>query len=124
MPQKIAIRKESFDRDAALEHFRGDVGAFKENARSFLRGCSGRMAEIREAISCRNGKRLERAAYRLDWLLSTLGAAAAFDAALRLEKLGREGDLTGAEEAYAKLESEIERLKGCLQSSLMNRTPE
>jgi len=122
MPQKITIRKESFDREAALEHFRGDVEALRESARSFLRDCPKQMAEIRDAISCSNDKHLERSSYRLDWLLSTLGAAAAFDAALQLEKLGREGDLTDAEEAYAKLESEIERLKTCLQNGLMKAT--
>ena len=35
-------------------------------------------------------------------------------AALRLEFMGRDGDLNGADEAFALLESEMERLKQAL----------
>jgi hypothetical protein len=43
--------------------------------------------------------------------VSTFGAQQAFDAALTLERKGRSGDLTGAEESLRNLESVLEALR-------------
>ena len=46
--------------------------------------------------------------------MSNFSAHAAVEAALQLETMGREGDLTGAESACLALEGSIERLKPAL----------
>jgi hypothetical protein len=46
--------------------------------------------------------------------VGNFGAKGAFEAALRLETMGRRGDLIRAQEAYAVLEEEIERLRPAL----------
>ena len=55
--------------------------------------------------------------------MANLGAKAALDAATRLEEMGRDGDLTAAEEAFEAVESEIGRLKGELAPLEMQRVP-
>lgn len=116
MVGSTGIRQVVFDREAALQRFGGDLDALRRNAAAFMADCPGRLAEIREAILQGNARALERAAYRLDWLLSTFSAGAAFDAAFRLEKMGREGNLCGAEAVYRRLEREIESLGLALES--------
>jgi two-component system, sensor histidine kinase and response regulator len=64
------------------------------------------MAQIRDAISQRDARSLERAAHTLK------GAAAAVaDAARRLEIMGRTGELTGAKSVCTELEDALHRLK-------------
>jgi hypothetical protein len=46
--------------------------------------------------------------------VGNFAARPAFEAALKLEMIGREGSLAHAEEAYAALEKEIERLQPAL----------
>ena len=51
-------------------------------------------------------------------MLANLGAKSAAEAALRLEKMGTGNDLSGADEAYAALENEIERFSRALAALL------
>jgi hypothetical protein len=46
--------------------------------------------------------------------VGNFGADAAFQAAFQLEKMGRAGDLTGVDEAYHTLETEMDRLRPAL----------
>jgi hypothetical protein len=46
--------------------------------------------------------------------VATFAARAASEAALRLEKMGRSGDLSAAAEALAALAQEVERLRPAL----------
>ena len=57
---------------------------------------------------------LEYAAHSLKGTVSSFGAQAAREAALRLEVVGRSGDLTYAEPACAELEKEIASLSRAL----------
>ena len=50
--------------------------------------------------------------------LANLGAKSAAEAALRLEKMGTGNDLSGADEAYAALEKEIECFSRALAALL------
>ena len=97
----------SLDLDAALQRFEGDSGALKRRAMEFVNGCPEHLAEIRRAIEACDAKALSRAAYRLDWHLGLLSAGRAFEAALRLEQIGREDNLEEAAAALEDLEREI-----------------
>jgi hypothetical protein len=48
--------------------------------------------------------------------VANFAARGTFDAALKLEMMGRQGDLRYAEEACTALEEEIERLKPALET--------
>mgnify|MGYP001224698022 CR=1 FL=1 len=66
------------------------------------------LSAIREAIAQGDDEALARAAHRLKGSVGNFGARRAVEAALRLEDMGREGDLSGAEEGYQMLETGIE----------------
>ena len=114
--EETTPREETFDREAALQRFGGDVSALKQHIAAFAEECPRLLTSIRETIGRNEGRRLARMAYSLGWSLSQLGAGTAFDMALQLEKQGRTGNLDGAEEAYTVLEQEIENLRSTLDS--------
>ena len=62
----------------------------------------------------RDDQAVERAAHKLKGSVGIFGAERALDVAQALENMGREGDLTGAEEACLRLDEEIGRLKGAM----------
>jgi HPt (histidine-containing phosphotransfer) domain-containing protein len=66
--------------------------------------------EIRSAIRQQDAARLKLTAHAFKGAVGNFAAAAAVASALRLEKMGRAGDLTGAGEAFAELEAEVQQL--------------
>jgi len=104
------------DTDELLANMDGDVEFLMETAKMFLEECPRVLSEIRKAITRGDGKALERAAHNLKGSVSSFAARAAYEAALRLEVMGREGDLKDSEEAYAALETEIARMKAVLMT--------
>jgi PAS domain S-box-containing protein len=101
----------AFDRAAALERVDGDVELLKELVGLFLDECPQRMAEVREAVAERDATRLQHAAHTLKGSVGNFGAREAFEAARRLEAIGRDQNWTQADEAWAALEAAIDRLK-------------
>ncbi|HEX9002914.1 MAG TPA: Hpt domain-containing protein, partial [Blastocatellia bacterium] len=57
-----------------------------------------------------------RAAHNLKGTASAFAAQATTDAARRLEEMGRSGNLSEAEAAYANLKREVERLIAALNA--------
>jgi HPt (histidine-containing phosphotransfer) domain-containing protein len=103
-----------WDFSAALARVDGDAELLGELARLFLGDCARLVSAIEAAVACRDGQALERAAHALRSAIGNFGAQAAFEAALKLETMGREGHVAEAEEAYAALERQVERLKPAL----------
>jgi PAS domain S-box-containing protein len=106
--------EEVLDRDALLGSVEGDMDLLKEILDQFGEDRSKLLSEIRSAISYGDAEALEHTAHTLKGALGALGAKRAFDAALRLEMMGRRGDLSRAGEASAELQEEIERLQPAL----------
>jgi len=102
---------EVFDSAAVLARLQGDTILLAEMASLFLRDCPKHMANIRAAIGRRDSQALQASAHALKGSVSNFSAHAAAEAALRLETLGRQGEVTPAEEAYRTLEEEIGRLQ-------------
>ena len=102
------------DEDALLERFEGDKDLLREVAGLFFEDYPRRLADIRDALAHGDSRALERAAQSIKGSVGTFGAPASVEAALRLEMIGRSGDLTGAEDACAALERQIVRLRGAL----------
>jgi HPt (histidine-containing phosphotransfer) domain-containing protein len=111
---QIMEEKETMNLDAALERVEGDGELLKEIADLFLEDYPAQLKQIREAIVKGDAKTVERAAHSIKGAVSNFAADAAYNAALDLEMMGRSGMLDQAEEAYRKLETEIQRLAAFL----------
>ena len=103
-----------FDRNMTLAQVEDDKGLLQELIGLFFDGIPKLLSAIQESITRRDARALERAAHTLKGAVSNFGAKSACDAALRLEVIGRGGDFTHSEEAYAELEKEVTRLGGAL----------
>ena len=106
----------AFDREAALARVDGDEALLADLARLFLEESPKMLAAIHDAVVANAPEQLERAAHSLKGSVATFAAQGAFDAALKLERLGRSGDLKGAEQGYATLESQMDRFRAALHS--------
>jgi signal transduction histidine kinase/CheY-like chemotaxis protein/HPt (histidine-containing phosphotransfer) domain-containing protein len=94
----------------ARQHAGGDERLLRELVRLFVKESPRWLAGLRQAVSDGDPAALRAAAHSLKGSLGTLGARAAFEAAARVEALGRAGRLAGAAEACDMLEAEIGRL--------------
>ncbi len=101
---------EPFDKAAALSRVGGDEELLKELIGVFVSEVHHWLDDIRGAIVAADAPRLKRAAHTLKGAVDNCGASRAYDFALRLERLGGEGRVAGAEEIFAELLAEIERL--------------
>ena len=116
-PLEIGREQENavLDHDLALARVDGDQALLSDLAKLFCEECPRMVAAVREAVSSRDAKSLERAAHSLKGSIATFAAQGAHDAALQLERLARAGDLSAAENAYLVLANEIQRLKPALE---------
>ena len=103
-----------FDQEAALAHVEGDHELLREVVGLFLVETPELLAAIRESITRGGGQMLELAAHSVKGAVRSFGAHAACEVALKLEEMGREGDLTQAESASAELDREIAHLTRAL----------
>jgi CheY-like chemotaxis protein len=93
--------------DEAVSLVGGDRELLKEVAKIFLEDAPGLLSKIKEAIRRQDAAALERAAHTLKGQASSFLAGPASEAALKLEMMGRHGELSQAEEAFADLEKAI-----------------
>lgn len=110
--------KDVFDLSKALELVDGDREFLNEIVDLFLENLSKNMGEIREAIGKSDAHALERAAHSLKGSVSNFGAKRAFDAAYRLEVVGRDGRVSEMEEALSEMEVEVRDLEAVMKGVL------
>jgi len=101
---------------AALDRVGGDRELLEEVALVFLETSGELLGKVRKAVGAGDAAALERAAHALKGSVGNFGAEPAYQAAMRLEKMGRSRDLTGVEDALRALETELERLRPALAS--------
>jgi HPt (histidine-containing phosphotransfer) domain-containing protein len=99
-----------FDRDATLDRVDGNRELLQELIELFFDEIPGLLATIQETITRCDSKALERAAHTLKGAVGNFSAQGAYAAALQIEMMGRNGDLTQVATAYADLEHEVARL--------------
>jgi PAS domain S-box-containing protein len=107
---KVQAEEPAFDREALLARVEGDHELLREIVGLFLDEAPELLRAIRAAVEKRDAVALERAAHTLKGSIGNFGDESAFRFALRLETLGRSGDLAAAPESLAKLEEEVSRL--------------
>jgi PAS domain S-box-containing protein len=105
-----------FDREAALDRVGGDRTLLRELIEMFETEASNWMAGLSEAIGRGDAATVKRMAHTLKGAVSTFGAARAVEAALRLERMGHEGDLGRAREAWQELQRALDGLRRALNA--------
>ncbi|HEX8985603.1 MAG TPA: Hpt domain-containing protein [Bryobacteraceae bacterium] len=104
------------DPDAIIDRVGGDAEFLQELTGLFAEDSPKLLGQIRSAIAAGDPRGLEYAAHALKGSVANFGAESARAAALRLELLGRAGDLQPAPEACAVLEQEIARFTDALEA--------
>jgi HPt (histidine-containing phosphotransfer) domain-containing protein len=115
-PAGAAPSEKVFDWAAALAGAAGDEQLVRELAGVFLCESPKWLAEMRTAIAEGSPSRLQIAAHTLKGAAGLFAAKPALEAARKLEALGRQGNLSEAEEAWSALEQEVGRLRPALTS--------
>jgi two-component system, sensor histidine kinase and response regulator len=99
------------DPDRLLDALDGDVETMRGVVELFAAQRADLVGRLRDAIRRSVAADVHHVAHSLKGALATLGADAAAEAAFRLERIGRAGDLATAAAAFAALERELERLQ-------------
>jgi HPt (histidine-containing phosphotransfer) domain-containing protein len=99
-----------FDRDEALERVGGSKELLRDLVELFRTECPKQMDEIRRQRAAGDAAGLARAAHSLKGSVAMFAAQRAYEAALRIEKMGRAGDLSDFDEAWQVLQAAIDRL--------------
>ena len=107
----------TIDWDAAVARLGGDRALLDELIQVFLGEAPKLRERIREAVEHRDAPQLRLASHTLKGAVSNFAAKNAFEAALRLETLAQNGNLTGVESALAEFEIELDVLLESLSSS-------
>jgi CheY-like chemotaxis protein len=102
------------DHDVALRRTGGKPQVLAQIAQLFLDEGPRLLGDIRRSLTDRAFKEMERAAHTLKGSADLFGAQAVVNVAWRLEKMGREQDVKGADDACTLLEAELERLMPAL----------
>ncbi len=110
--------KPVFDRETALDRVNGEAELLDEVIELFLTDAPNRLAEVRTALEQGDPKRLQMAAHSLKGAAGYVGADRTSAQALKLENLGRRGELSQALDEYQLLEREIESLREAIAASI------
>jgi signal transduction histidine kinase/CheY-like chemotaxis protein/HPt (histidine-containing phosphotransfer) domain-containing protein len=107
----------AFEDRVLRDRFDGDLDLLRIVAGTFLETSPPLLSDIREAIAAGDAGSVSQIAHRLRGSLANFGADHAVEAAFRLEKMGAEGDLAGADavcemllEGYETLRAGLDRL--------------
>jgi PAS domain S-box-containing protein len=109
-----------FDLDTTLATVGGDREVLPQMVQWFLDRCPKVLEEIRDSVLRGDGAALERAAHKIKSTVGSFGALRCYEAAARLEELGRAGEVTGFQRAHGELEEAVGRLKEALTALVSN----
>ena len=105
----------TLDRVEALERVGGDTQLLRELSDVFLNDCPRMMEEVVEGLCAGDAVKVKRGAHSIKGAVAILGGKAAFEAALRLETIARQGDLSQADSAWQVLRQALEQLQQLLK---------
>ncbi|MEA2084806.1 MAG: response regulator [Thermodesulfobacteriota bacterium] len=101
-----------FDRTALLNRLSGDEEFCREIIGIFFQDVPGQIESLEDAVKKSDTALIQFQAHSLKGASGNFGAAALQEAALELEKAGKSGDMTRANEMFDAVKEEFERLKG------------
>jgi two-component system, sensor histidine kinase and response regulator len=114
-------KSEVFDFSKAMEMVGGDMGLLKEIAGLFIDSFPKTLNQMRQAIVAGDAHLFETAGHSLKGSVGSFGASRSYDAAFRLEKMGKAGNLAGADQAVTELERELKALEMAMRKVLLER---
>jgi two-component system, sensor histidine kinase and response regulator len=103
------------DWDTAVQRLGGDPESLNSFVDLYLAESAKLMGQIRQALDAEDSEGLRRAAHTLKGSCGLFAAEIAVAATFRMESLGKDGDLAGAEAAWPRLQEEIDRLRLALE---------
>ena len=106
--------QEVLDESTLRARFEGEPELLRDVVNLYLEDYPNLLGGIRGAVERGDARALERAAHKLKGTVANFAARAAYDAALRMEVMGREGHLEQAAEALQDLESALKELRPVL----------
>jgi two-component system, sensor histidine kinase and response regulator len=105
---------EILDKNEALERLAGDHDLLRTLVDIYVRTTPDELAELGQAVVQRDPAAIRRLAHTLKGAVGNFGKGPAYQAALKLETMGREGNLADVESAEAALMDAMEQLKTAL----------
>jgi PAS domain S-box-containing protein len=109
------------DIDGAAERLGGDLEFMREIVQEFLDFAPGQLEAIRAEVQSGNADGLERAAHTLKGAAASINAEPIRAMALRLEEIGRSGNLHNAGTGLAELEEEFKRLQDFVMANILTQ---
>ncbi|MDY6987920.1 MAG: response regulator [Thermodesulfobacteriota bacterium] len=97
--------------DEALERAMGDKDFLEQMLCEFLSRIPGQVEELKAALEQGDGETLQQKAYTLKGSAANLSADRIAATALRLEQMGREGNLQAGEQALGELSDNVAHLE-------------
>ncbi|MCS7238921.1 MAG: response regulator [Thermoguttaceae bacterium] len=110
-----------FSLQEALRSVRGDTELLRVVCEAVVEDTPRLLNEIEKAISEKNAKNLRLYAHTLKGSIRYFGPTELFNRCFELEKMGRDGLFDGAEELFALVKQDTERLRSFLQSYLQSQ---
>lgn len=98
------------DLAAAMETAGDDLELLEAVVEISMDECDRLMGELQQAISKKDAGALEHAAHTLKGTIANIGALKAKDLAQKLETMGTDGEVNGAEPIYQALQPEVARI--------------
>ncbi|MBD3181523.1 PAS domain S-box protein [Candidatus Poribacteria bacterium] len=104
----------SIDKNDVMERVDGDMELLSDMIEIFMEEYPSLLAEIKQAIDNKDNKSLEYSAHSLKGSVGNFGSQEVFDAALNLEIIGRNGNLSEAPAVLENLKSKLKQLEPAL----------
>ena len=118
----VDVEPATFDINDALEQMGGDEELLQEMAEIALTDFAPMLEEIEEGVAAGDAERVRIQAHSLKSAIGNFGAERAFETALKLEMMGRDGNLSGAERVLTELVSSVDDLMLTLNEYVAGET--
>lgn len=112
--QKMKI-EDYINRKALNDRLDGDFDLLKELAELFFSDSPKLLDAIKDGIRNKSGEKIGKSAHTIKGAVANFSAEKAYNAALELEKIGKNNELDKIDEAYALLSGEIDNMKAALK---------
>ena len=110
-----ALDKSVFDREALLERLGGDAELVDEIVQIFLESAAEMIDTVDSAVADGDAHRVERSAHALKGALLNIAAESVAERALRLEQVGRSGELELCSQLLDELKQDYDLLLQALR---------
>ncbi len=119
-PKPSRRENDFFDKNLLRANLGDNATLIKDIVDIFIKNCPQMLSDIQQAIEQQDPPEVDFTAHAFKGAASNFAAPAVFEAALRLEEMGKAADLTQVEEAFAELEKLTDQLKAALTAFVNN----